>query len=307
MPSQNDIGLVGEFVSISGETMEIEPVDNSTPILWVHSAGFPDGFTFDAAYDQLAGAILNEKPINRGKWQTLDVSQSPMHNVRELRNVSFIYNVPRTHQQLEADVSPDMPWAGVHFDERVSRVPMNPAPSYKIWPHHKGSADRHVESEVFSHTYPERFWPKHAGEYDPNQAMRRIHQINTGIRYAYGDLEDVVNQLVENPHTRQAVLPVWFPEDTGEVDVRVPCSLYYHFMSDGDDTLSVWYAMRSCDLVRHFRNDVYLAGRLLQWMCDAVATEAELNNSRTEFEPGSINMTISNLHVMEGDVETLKG
>jgi hypothetical protein len=67
----------------------------------------------------------------------------------------------------------------------------------------------------------ERYWPKYinwAQDEEPQDAM-------FGIRYNYGDLNDVVDLLARSPATRQAVLPVWFPEDTGAVHgERVPCS-----------------------------------------------------------------------------------
>ena len=66
----------------------------------------------------------------------------------------------------------------------------------------------------------------------------------------YGDLDDVVTLLTNDPLTRQAFLPMWFPEDTGVVHgTRVPCSLGYHFMQR-DGRLSITYYIRSCDIVR---------------------------------------------------------
>ncbi len=299
----------GVFISDKKVTEfpKVDTFDVRTPMLRVFTAGPHQLFTFADMYAQMVYAVNQEKPFNRGKWQQLDISGSPMHATRELRNVTVLYVVPSDVQGLRDDVHPDMPWADAHFDERVGGEPLNPAPSYKIWPHHNGSAERHVEDQVFSHTYPERFWPKYA---NPSELMHfasgRPSTVNCGIRYAYGDLDDVVEQLVDNPDTRQAVLPVWFPEDTGDNGHRVPCSLFYHFMSDGDGTLSVWYSMRSCDLARHFRNDVYLAGRLLQWVCERVNEGLMEYDEDTRLTPGCLNMTISNLHVMEGDLASLK-
>jgi thymidylate synthase len=89
-----------------------------------------------------------------------------------------------------------------------------------------------------------------------------------GIRYEYGDLDDVVNLLYEHPFTRQATFPIFFPEDTGAVHGgRIPCTLHYHFLRRGD-SLHLWYAIRSCDAVRHFRDDVYMATRLCQWVTE---------------------------------------
>jgi thymidylate synthase len=119
---------------------------------------------------------------------------------------------------------------------------------------------------------------------------RQVFVPHNGIRYEYGDLMDVVEQLRKNLYTRQAVLPVFFPEDTGNINnVRVPCSLHYHFMFR-QGLLHMRYDMRSCDFVRHFRDDVYLAARLLQWM-----------GQQIEQPHGKLYVTIGSLHAMEGD------
>jgi hypothetical protein len=100
----------------------------------------------------------------------------------------------------------------------------------------------------------------------------------------------LIEQLRKNLYTRQAVLPVFFPEDTGNINnVRVPCSLHYHFMFR-QGLLHMRYDMRSCDFVRHFRDDVYLAARLLQWM-----------GQQIEQPHGKLYVTIGSLHAMEGD------
>lgn len=305
MHSQNEENIRIQDMAI--EQLQTLPMTaRANTLLYVYQAGTM-GFTFAEMHAQMLHGLLSERPINRGKWQTLDISSSPAHATRERRNVTVIYSVPDSPETLEHDVTPDMPWASIHFAERVSGTPLNPAPSYKIWPHHRGNADRHIADQVFSHTYPERFWPKRANSDEIMQFRSgREAKINCGIRYAYGDLDDVVYQLVDNPHTRQAVLPVWFPEDTGANGYRVPCSLTYHFMSDGNDTISLWYSMRSCDFHRHFRNDVYLASRLLQWVCDQVNKSYGLGGDDGQLRPGTLNMTISNLHLMEGDVNDAK-
>lgn len=268
----------------------------ATPKMYLYTCGDDDPFSNVRA--QIAYALLRAPSFNRGAWQTLNVSQSAAHATRELRNVQLIYDVPRTYLRLRDDLQPDLPWADRHFDERVGRESLNPAPSYQIWPHHNGSAERHVDRTVFSHTYPERFWPKYAGEDEHTLEGNP----NAGIRFEYGDLDGVVGQLVANPLTRQAVLPVWFPEDTGATERRVPCSLFYHFQNDGDGRLDCWYSMRACDFVRHFHNDVYLAGRLVQWVCSQLAV-----NQPAAPRPGTLHLTIANLHLFEGDVSKVTG
>lgn len=139
---------------------------------------------------------------------------------------------------------------------------------------------------LFSHTYPERFWPKRAGN---SQHDRR------GIRYSYGDLDDVVSQLVRNLFTRQAYLPVWMAEDTGAVEgQRVPCTLGYHFLVT-DVTMDIIYFMRSCDAIRHLRDDAYMAARLLQWVVGKLEEHGIYCNA------GKLVMHISSLHMFAGD------
>jgi thymidylate synthase len=75
--------------------------------------------------------------------------------------------------------------------------------------------------------------------------------------------------------------------------------LGYHFIMRPNWTLDINYFMRSCDMVRHFRNDVYLASRLLQWVIE------ELSDEQT-IKPGNLTMFISSLHLMVGDVATLR-
>jgi thymidylate synthase len=203
--------------------------------------------------------ILEAKPVNRGTWH----AQKAPAPTRELRHVRLIMPVPMLKNSLVRKVNPNMPWAEQQFQERVSGVPLNPPPSHASWPFAEKSNGRHVdENGQFSHTYPERYWPKLAGR--PLDSTGG----HFGIRYEYGDLKDLVDILRNDPTTRQAVLPVWFPEDlTAAKDgQRVPCSLFYHFLSDGEGHLDIVYSIRSCDFLRHFRDDVYMTCRLLQYV-----------------------------------------
>jgi hypothetical protein len=287
MPSRNDVEITGEFHAVEG--------DYTSVVL-------PKNQSFQTARKVIADQLRTAPRIQRGTWQTLDVSGSDLHITRELINTNMIYAVPQKYDQLVEEVQPDMPWAGEHFLERVSGEPMNPAPSHVRWPYASAGNSAHMSQEKFDHTYPERFWPKRA---NPEEIMQfpngRRAEVNTGIRFAYGDLGDVVQQLIRNPYTRQAYLPVWFPEDTGATDYRVPCTLGYHFMCDSDMRLHMWYYMRACDFIRHFHNDVFFAGALLQWVCDRVF---KWPNGNT-FRPGNLNLTISSLHVFEGDMGKL--
>lgn len=305
MPSQGDWPQIPEDLllsmrphggrQLSFKDLSIQPEVTPKAHFWAASG---HELSFQSMRQGIAESLRSAGLIHRGKWQTLDVANSGAHATHELRNVILCYTVPGfSVQQLNRDIQPDQPWADEHHLERVGGEALNPAPSYVRWPHHAGSADRHVEDAVFSHTYPERFWPRFAGKSPDYMGPGHV-----GIRYSYGDLSGVIGQLVRNPGTRQAVLPVWFPEDTGATDRRVPCSLSYHFMSDEANILSVWYTIRACDFVRHFHNDIYFASRLLQWVCIQVTQRTQ---GETQLVPGDVHMTISSLHVFQGDVHRL--
>ena len=193
----------------------------------------------------------------------------------------------------------DQPWAEDHFNERVGGIPTNPGETYKYWPYanFKEGDDPYQDGKVFSHTYQERFWPRISKifqyQLEPPKFGSELVKPK-GIRYKYGDLQDVINQLKENPLTRQAYLPIFFPEDTGAVHKqRVPCTLGYYFWIE-NNKLYMNYIIRSCDALRHFRNDVYLTIRLLQY----VAEKLNIGLGDTTFY-------IFNFHVFKNDLYAL--
>jgi thymidylate synthase len=266
---------------------------------------------FDLMYQDLCARWLKEEPFDRGEVHAQKIT-TPEMVTRELRDVILDINVPDEgapgvtgQEQWAYNVTPNLPWAEDHFQERVSGEPLNPPPSEQYWPFAQAGNAAHKKDAKFSHTYPERFWPRRAGEeedqgWDIDSSTGRSH---FGIRYRYGDLRDLVNLMLKNPRTRQAYLPVWFPEDlaasiNGE---RVPCTLGYHFMLYPEGKVHMTYYMRSCDLIRFFRDDVYMAGRLLQW----VVGELHFGGHRT-VGVGGVRMVIANLHAFEGDLEFIK-
>lgn len=292
---------------------------------------------FDNTVRYLAGKLLDTEPIHIGEWQSTDVSASKMHATYELTDVMLRLEIPRNANDLASGLYPhvNLPWAEEHIAERVGGMPLNPPPSHVRWPWGRYNINHQV-GDKFSHTYPERMWPKHAGDVDCHHGYvvsalsgvvavdqygqaddgRQVCNGRSGIRFEYGDLSDVVNLLVKNPLTRQAYLPIWFPEDTGAVHgQRVPCTLGYHFMFR-NNRLSCRYYMRSCDLIRHFADDVYLAARLTQWVHEewqqrvtfqAMKLNPEVRNwAAPATSPGDLIMYISSLHAFAGDKYRLK-
>lgn len=238
-----------------------------------------------------AEELLHTPGFDRGSVHAQKVTQPEMVT-RELRYKSLSLQVPQDWGKLMNLLQPNLPWAEDHFQERIGKEPLNPPPSNEWWPYaQSGNADHKGVDQKFSHTYPERFWPRYANTNDA--AINH----NKGIRFYYGDLEDLVQILNQDPLSRQAYLPVWFPEDlnaarSGE---RVPCTLGYHMMADPSGRLNMHYMMRSCDFLRFMTDDLYMAARLLQYV-----------SHRVEVAPGKLHTTVSSLHVFEGDVPRLQ-
>lgn len=254
------------------------------------------------------------------RWQGLDISTKPEMQMRELFNQSF--QVPlRGFESIEHwqnDITPNLPWADVHFAERIGGEPLNPGESWKTWPWGNAADKFRTQGGKFDHTYMERFWPKYADRAKPGSGkacietcqcttQEQIDQCNGitarshhGIRYEYGDLNDLVNHLAADPLSRQAYLPIWFPED-GTCPGRKPCTLGYHFLMR-HEYFHITYYIRSCDFIRHWADDCYLAVRLLLWVLDSLR---EKDATWRHIKPGLFVMHIASLHMFRNDYERL--
>ncbi len=257
--------------------------------------------------------------VDTGRWQGVATEGKPDLVTKELLGLDFRVPCERAewhddsdtgyYEAIAREIKPNTEWADEHFAERVGGVPMNPDPSHVKWPWWRGQDDETKnEHGKFTHTYSERFWPKTAGEghfkaFSPPR-MR-------GIRFEYGDYGDVLNLLAEDPYTRQAYLPIFFPEDTGAVHRgRIPCSLGYHFLVRSN-RLHMWYEIRSCDAVRHFRDDLYLAVRLLGHTLETLSGRRyhHEEQGREDFwntiNPGTLYFSAHSFHVHMGDYHLL--
>lgn len=268
---------------------------------------------FATAISDVGRQLAHAHRVRSETWQGVPADKPEMA-MHEILNVSLQVPMPLSAFALENDIKPSMPWAKDHFKERVCGHPLNPGETWKTWPWGH-SADKFRDSRgQFNHNYMERYWPKHAGQTPdghlehgtPTQPIRDEH---VGIRAEpYGDLMDVVSLLFAEPHTRQAYLPIFFPQDTGNVNPgRKPCTLGYHFIMRGG-YLHTTYYIRSCDFVRHFRDDIYLTARLALWVLD----QLELNMMDkggfdwTKVSPGFFVMHIVSLHCFANDIHQLR-
>lgn len=268
--------------------------------------------TFAYTREELRKAFLSPAamPVKGTRWQGVDVSSKPEMATRELLNTSF--HVPLRGLEnpgyWAADTEANLPWADIHFEERIGGEPLNPGESWKSWPWgHSADKFRNAASGKFDHTYMERFWPKFAGRtrdvhgHLQTSYVGKNFKTRRGIRFDYGDLNDLVDHLVRDPLSRQAYLPVWFPED-GTCNGRRPCTLGYHFINRYD-YLHITYYIRSCDYLRHWGDDCYLAVRLLLWILSRCR---ERDDRWKSVRPGMYTMHIVSLHVFENDYRKLE-
>lgn len=240
------------------------------------------------------------KKVKAGTWQADDTYKD--YNMITQYNRVIEMTMVDTREELASATFCDEEWSEMHFLERIGGRPLNPGSSYKIWPYNnfKPGEDPYMMGKSFSHTYMERFWPRFAGKFTDEELLDvnyhgELYEENQGTHFRLGDLNDVINLLKNNRYTRQAYLPIFFPEDTGAVHgERVPCTLGYFFFIE-DDKLHCNYIIRSCDVFRHFRNDVYLTGRLQQHVA-----------KRLGIKGGTLTMYIFNLHCFENDLYNIK-
>ncbi len=227
--------------------------------------------------------------IRTEKWQGKETNE--YLKMLEVLNVSFTCPFGENIDKLKEDIGPNLPWADDHFLERVGREPLNPGVQYANWPFYKRdkSQDQHrtIGGVQFTHSYMERLWPPH----------------RDGIRYEYGNFDDVVDLLEREPLTRQAYLPIWYPEDTGvKHGGRVPCSLGYWFINR-NNKLNVTYTIRSCDMFRHFQDDIYFAVRKVIWVLEELRKR---DKNWDKVTTGNLTMHIGSFHVFALEKKKVK-
>lgn len=218
--------------------------------------------------------LYEHKTSESSNWQSVGIDKK--NPLVEIRNVYLQLKSSSILVDKNA-FNEDKPWAEDHFLERINGQPINPGEQYKNWPYYN-NGESFMHDGKFSHNYMERYWCKGY----------------TGIRYEYGDLNDIIERIKSDNYTRQAFLSVWHPEDQSNNNVRVPCTIGYWF-NYFNNQLNVTYLIRSCDAVRHFRNDLYLTYRLLEHVSEQCG-----------LIPGDMDIWIGSLHCFKSDLYTIK-
>lgn len=273
------------------------------------------GMSFNQTFAALCRHMRSAPEVVTERWQGVDATKNPALATHEMTFVEFEVDL-RGHEDLDhwrRDIGPNLPWADDHFLERVGGSPLNPGREWANWPW-AASAERFRDSgKIFNHTYAERLWPRFprsgdGGDYSsapqkPGDLRKQPRVRSAGVRgigWKYGDLQDLVDLIANEPCTRQAYIPMFFPEDTGVGDGgRKPCSLGWQFLVR-DNKISVFYPMRSVDLRRHFRDDCYLCVRLLLWVLDRCRERGD-KKFWAGVVPGTYAMWMGSLHVFKND------
>src|SRR5690606_41630478 len=95
-----------------------------------------------AAIEKTVTTFLNTSQITSSpNWQA---TKSPSDMVESLF-VTLDAVMPDGLDKLREQVNPNLPWADVHFEERVGGKPLNPGESYKLWPFY--GRDEQMRSE----------------------------------------------------------------------------------------------------------------------------------------------------------------
>lgn len=251
--------------------------------------------------------------VHTEKWQAMNIQKDPSARMVELLHTSLFVNLEYyrvDNEELQKNIEPNLPWADNHFKERVCGYPINPGVEWANWPWANKAQESLDENGQFNHNYMERYWPGEGVLSVPTQTAAQYKETQRqddgslttfpkGIRHDYGDLEDLCELLAVEPSTRQAYLPIWFPEDTGTSHSgRKPCTLGYHFIMRRGK-LDITYYIRSCDAFRHIRDDIYLTVLLGKYIL-ARCKELKPDNW-AGVTLGTFNMHITSLHMFIND------
>nr|DAK02418.1 MAG TPA: hypothetical protein [Caudoviricetes sp.] len=206
------------------------------------------------------------------------VKGNPDYETKELQNYS--YCLLNAKSQDIPGVT--QPWADAEFEERVTDP----------W-------ERDWEGKRILFQAPEFINPGEAWKLREEVWSEYMH--DGKLAYTYNELlwnndqlTKIMNRLKEDPDSRQLWISLWNPDKDpdflGGVS-RVPCSLGYG-LQVRDGKLNLHYVMRSCDFVTHFRNDVYLAIKFLEWVAE-----------KTGYPVGDFTHTMFSCHVYNKDIQ----
>lgn len=231
---------------------------------------------WDECYNEVLRDLAEMGIVVRPKtMQDKNIEGNPDYETKELQNYS--YSLLNANSKDITGVT--QPWADKEFEERITD------------PWLRNADGSHYQFNGFIN--PGTAWKERAEVW-----TEYIH--NGKMAYTYNEMiwkndqcYKILERLKEDPDSRQLWISLWNPEKDpdflGGIS-RVPCSLGYGFQVR-NGKLNMHYVMRSCDFITHFRNDVYLAIKFLEWVA-----------SQTGYEVGNFTHTMFSLHVYNKDV-----
>lgn len=187
--------------------------------------------------------------------QNKNVKDDPAYDTLETQNYSFsILDTSDKDSCVE-----NVRWCREEFMERIDPSTENPGEAWKL---RESTWKEFLNKDgTMDYTYSERM-------------------------NSFAQVELVIKELTENPDTRQALIHINFPEDClGWRQIRIPCSVYYQFMIRRG-ALDIIYNMRSSDYATHFKNDIWLAATLRDYIAE-----------RVKIPTGIFSMNIGSLHI----------
>lgn len=178
-----------------------------------------------------------------------------------------VFSIENTNDKNDI-VGKDLEWCQKEFGERINQT-SNPGQAWKL---RENVWEEFMVDDKMDYTYSERM---------------------------FYQIQKIVNELKINPDTRQAIIEV----HNNQLDIdsiggkkRIPCSMFYQLMIrknfDNIPYLNIIYVMRSSDFYTHFKNDIWLACELK----DYVAKQLSIT-------PGNLTMFIGSLHIYKKDFE----
>jgi len=217
--------------------------------------------------------------VHTQTMQNKSIAKDEGYNTRELQAFSFAI--------INQDDRDEMPhvtkeWCKAEFKERISSTPKNPGEAYKlrkdVWEEFLIEEEREAEEDGEI-----KYWTEKVFEYTYAERM-------------HWQIGKVIEELKTHPDTRQAIITIHDRKIDQERmgQMRVPCSMFYHFMFR-NDKLDIIYNMRSSDFITHFQNDIWLAMAMQTYIAKYVGVE-----------PGKFIMQVSSLHIYQKDWEELQ-
>lgn len=240
---------------------------------------------------ELSRDVIEMGHENRPKtYQNKNIEGNPDFITKELIAESYCLTSLPDPEYLFA-YTHTREWADAEFEERVSGKRINPGEAWKLnrsmWEEFLTQGDEQYAG--FDYTYAERINRHCINRFGNEENMYRTY------------LEDIIRLLKYDSDTRKAVLSIFDTKtDADRLDgyARIPCSMYYQFLirdNNNGKQMNLIYNQRSCDLVGHCGDDIYLAWKLMEYVAEKVGVK-----------PGYLFHQIGSLHVYQKDWWKLK-